>query len=113
MPDIIVEENGDVVVIILSGEITMLTVKDIDHVCKKYLNSNLKVLALDLRSVQFIDSYGISRIIKILRAFTIAGAEFVLINMNDNIRLVFKIATFDKMFTIMTKEEFSNTYLRS
>ncbi len=106
-----VEEQNNAVIIYISGEITMITVNEIDNVCKQYLNSDIDVLAFDMRSVQFIDSFGISRVIKQLKAFSLQGTEFVLINLNDNIKQIFKIATFDKIFNVMTKDEFDSKYL--
>jgi len=108
-----VEEKDNTVIIIISGEITMTTAEDIDNASRKYLNSDLQVMALDLKNVIFIDSFGISRIIKQSKAFSAKGIEFVLINLNDNIRQIFKIATFDKLFTIMTNAEFTGRYFES
>jgi len=110
MSEIIVEESNGAVVLYISGEITMVTVTEIDNTCKKYLDSDINVLAFDMRSVQFIDSFGISRVIKESKAFASRGIEFVLINLNDNINQIFKIATFDKLFTIMSKDEFNQKY---
>lgn len=111
MPVINIEEQNNVVIIYISGEITMLTVNEIDNACKQYLNSNIKVLAFDMKNVQFIDSFGISRVIKQSKMFSSFGVEFVLINLNENIMQIFKIATFDKLFNIMTKNEFNSQYL--
>ncbi len=107
-----IEEIGTAVILSISGEITMITFTDIDNACKKFINSNLKVIAFDFHNLEFIDSFGISRVIKQSKAFSEKGTEFVLINMNDNISQIFKIATFDRLFTIMTKKEFTDTYLQ-
>jgi anti-anti-sigma factor len=111
MAEISIEESDNTVIIHIAGEITMTTAADIDNACRKYIDAELKVAALDLRSVLFIDSFGISRVIKISKSFNAKGTDFVLINMNDNISQIFKIATFDKLFTIMTNDEFRNKYL--
>jgi len=111
MAEISIEESGNSVIIRIAGEITMTTAADIDNACRKYIGTGLKAAALDLRSVLFIDSFGISRVIKLSKLFDAKGTDFVLINMNDNISQIFKIATFDKLFTIMTNDEFKNKYL--
>ncbi len=113
MSEIRVEEFDNIVIIFISGEVTMVTVNDIDNTCKKYLNSDIDVLALDMKGVQFIDSFGISRVIKESKAFASQGIEFVLVNLNDNINQIFKIATFDRLFKIMTKDEFNYKYFNS
>lgn len=113
MGEISVEEKDNTVIVSISGEISMTTVNNIDNSCRKYINSNLKVLALNFKNVTFIDSFGISRIIKQSRIFSGNGTDFVLIDLNDNITQIFKIATFDKLFTIMKKEDFTGKYLNS
>jgi len=113
MSKIRVEEFESIVIVYISGEVTMVTINDIDNTCKKYLNSDIDVLALDMKEVQFIDSFGISRVIKESKAFASQGIEFILINLNDNINQIFKIATFDRLFTIMTKDEFSKKFLNA
>lgn len=89
----------------------MITVNEIDNVCRQYLNSDIDVLAFDMRNVQFIDSFGISRVIKQSKMFSSQNIEFVLVNLNDNIKQIFKIATFDKLFNIMSKDEFNIKHL--
>jgi anti-sigma B factor antagonist len=110
MYNLIIDEKDDTAIISISGEITMTTVTDIDNACKKFVNSGLRVFAIDLKNVIFIDSFGISRIIKQSKAFAANGTDFVLINLNDNISQIFKIATFDKLFTIMNQSEFDSKY---
>ena len=112
MAEVSIEEKNNAVIVSVSGEITMTTVNEIDFVCKPYVNSDIEVIAIDLKLVMFIDSFGISRIIKISKAFSAQNKTFVLINMNENIHQIFKIATFDKLFTIMTKPEFMMTYMQ-
>lgn len=113
MSGIKIEEKDGAVIVGISGEITMPTVSEIDIACKKYLESGAKVIALDFKNVVFIDSFGISRVIKLSKAFNAQGTDFVLINMNEHISQVFKIATFDKIFTILTNAEFEGKYLKN
>ncbi len=112
MADISAEKINEIAIVSISGEISMSTVSYIDDACREYLVPETKVFALDMRGVTFIDSFGISRILKISKAYSANDSKFLLINMNDNIRQIFKIATFDKFFTIMTKSEFDNKYFQ-
>ena len=108
-----VEEIGKTVIVSLIGELSFAYVEEFESVFKKYINSEFAVVALDLKNLPYLDSFGISRIIKISRVLIAGGSEFVLINMNDNIHQIFKMATFDKLFNIMTKEDFFMTYIPS
>ncbi len=105
-----VEERENTVTITISGELSLGDIDEFDHTFKKYINSNLDVIALDLKYIPHLDSFGLSRIIKISRVFGGSGTEFVLMNMNEDIHRTFKITTFDKLFKIMTQNEFDRTY---
>ena len=105
------EKIDNIVIISISGEITMNTVSEIDRVYTPFIKSGLSAVAFDLKYVEFIDSFGISKIIKISRAFKAENTEFVLINMKNNILQTFRKAMFDKLLTITTKAEFMDTYI--
>ncbi len=106
--DILEKEDG--VIISIEGDISFTTVDTFENAYKKYMNSTLKVIALDLLNMPSLDSFGISRIIKMSRSFTENGKDFVLINMNENIHQIFRMGTFDKLFTIMSSEDFYHKY---
>ncbi len=110
MTNISVEEKEGAVVLSIIGEITMETANEVENNCSKYLNSGLRVLAFDLHGVMFIDSFGLSIIIKHSKNFISRGTDFVLVDMNDKIRQIFKISTFDRIFTIMTRDQFDEKY---
>lgn len=108
-----VEECGSVVTVSLIGELSFSYVEEFESVFKKYVKSDFNVIALDLKNVPYLDSFGISRIIKVSRFLIAGGSEFVLINMNEHIHQIFRMATFDKLFNIMTKEEFLLAYFQT
>lgn len=105
-----VEEKNNTVIVSMNGELSLNSIEEFDDAFKKYLNSSPTVVALDLEHVPYLNSFGISRIIKISRAFADKGIEFVLINMNENIYQIFRMSTFDKIFNILTLEEFNRKY---
>ena len=105
-----IEEKDRVVIISMKDEFTFNGNDEFESSFKKYANKDYDAVALDLKNVLYIDSFGISRIIKISRLFIGNAPEFVLINMNESISYIFKITTFDKIFTIMTEDEFTEKY---
>jgi len=108
-----VREKDRAVIISLCGELSFGFVEEFENIFKKYMYSDLDVIALDLKNVPYLDSFGISRIIKISRSFIGKGTGFVLINMNESIHQIFRMATFDRIFNIMTEDDFNLTYLPS
>ena len=105
-----VEERGSTVIISYDGDLSLKNIDEFDHSFKRYVNSGLDVIALDLKYIEHLDSFGLSRIIKVSRAFAGSTTEFIIINMNQDIHRIFKITTFDKFFKIMTMKEFSKKY---
>lgn len=112
MAEISTDKKNDVAVVSITGEISLTTVEYIDKACREFLTPDVRVFALDMRGVTFIDSFGISRILKISKAYSCNETQFLLINLNDNIKQIFKIATLDNFFTILSKNEFENKYLQ-
>jgi anti-anti-sigma factor len=111
MLQIDIEEKDRVAIISVNGELSLHSVDGFENAFKKYPASDFNVIALDMKHMPYIDSFGMSRMIKISRIFTATGKEFVIVNMNDNIYQIFKMSTFDRFFNIMTGEEFELEYL--
>lgn len=110
MLQIEVEEKDSAVVVSIAGELTLKGIEDFERAFEKYLENKPDVIALDLKHLPYLDSFGISRIIKVSRMIIAAGIDFVMINMNENIHNIFRMSTFDRLFNIMTGEEFEREY---
>ncbi len=111
MLQIDIEEKDKVAVISICGELSLHSIQGFEQAFKKYQASDFNVIALDLKNMPYIDSFGMSRMIKISRIFLAAGKDFILVNMNDNIHHIFKMSTFDRLFNIMTGEDFELEFL--
>ncbi len=110
MLQIDVDDRGSGVVVKAAGELSLIEIPSFEQTFKRYHESKLDVVALDLSEMPFIDSFGISRIIKLSRKFTESGTDFVLIELNDKIQEVFRMGTLDRFFSIMKKGEFDKKY---
>lgn len=110
MMKIAVQERDEGIIIGIEGEISFTTVDKFENTYQKYTGSAVKVIALDLIGMPSLDSFGISRIIKMSRVISESRKDFVLINMNENIHQIFRMGTFDKIFTIMSGEDFHHKY---
>ena len=113
MLQIDIEEKDKVAVISLAGDLSLHSIEGFERTFKKYPGSDFDVIGLDLKNLPYVDSFGISRILKISRILLADGKDFVLINMNENIHQIFKMSTFDRLFKIMNGDEFEIEYLTS
>lgn len=111
MMQIDIEEKDNVAVISVTGELSLHGIGGFEKAFAKYPGSDFDVIALDLKHMPYIDSFGISRIIKVSRMFIADNKKFVLINMNENVHHLFKMSTFDRLFNIMTGNEFEHEFL--
>lgn len=59
-----------------------------------------KRYAVDMRSVEMIDSSALGMLLKMKRSLNLADGEIQIINCSDNVEKILKIAKFDLMFTI-------------
>ena len=105
-----VEERDQAVIITIDGILSYNGNDEFDNSFRKYAHSKLDVIALNLKNVLYIDSFGMSRIIKVSRAFIDTRTDFVLINLSDYMLHIFKITTLDKIFKIMNDKEFLAKY---
>lgn len=105
-----VDDRGNGLVVKAAGELSLIEIPNFEQTFKRYQESNLQVVALDLSEMPFLDSFGISRIIKLSRKFTESGTDFVLIELNEKIQQSFRIGTLDRFFPIMSMTEFDDKY---
>ncbi len=112
MLSISAEERDKIVLIRLSGELTPMEAKAFDRTVDHYKSLPFDVIAIDLKKFPYIDSFGITRFMKLSRALKEKDAELVLVNMNENIHQIFKMGTFDRLFKILTVDEFSEEYFQ-
>lgn len=110
MIQIDISERDNVVTVSITGEISSLTAKEFDSAFQEYNIAECKVLALDLKKLPYLDSFGISRLVKLSQLMKEKNVEFILINLNDHIRQIFHMGTFDRLFNIMTGDEFEAAY---
>lgn len=97
---ITVEFSGTVVSIILSGGIDYETQEDFNKANKKALSAEgVTEIRVDFTEANFLDSSGIRALIILKKKADAVGRSLVLVNCNANLREVFEIGGFDRMFT--------------
>jgi anti-anti-sigma factor len=97
---ITVEFNGSIASIILSGGIDYSTQEEIRNANHKALSADqIREIHVNFAEVTFLDSSVIRALLMLQRETGANGKSLVLLNCNDNIREVFEIGGFDRMFT--------------
>lgn len=76
------------------------------ELANEQVNNNIKLCAIDISEVRFINSSGIGVLITLLTKFRNADGEVVLINPSDQVKKLLIITKLNAIFTIVnTREE--------
>jgi anti-sigma B factor antagonist len=97
---ITVEFSGTVASIVLSGGIDYATQEEFKNANKQALSSEgTKEIRVDFAGATFLDSSAIRALIILNKEANAVGKSLTLMNCNDNLREIFEIGGFDKIFT--------------
>jgi anti-sigma B factor antagonist len=90
-------ENG-AQVITLGGKMNAVTVSGLKTLFKKDIDENLVKIVVDLASVNFIDSSGLSSLISALKGCREKGGFLRLANIQAQVKQVFELTMLDRVF---------------
>ena len=92
--------DGRTTVITVDGEIHVSTAPEFSGVLSAAIAAGRRGLVLDLSSVMFIDSTGLSVLLNALRRLTRAGGSMALVCSNPTVLRLFEITRLDSTFDI-------------
>jgi anti-sigma B factor antagonist len=94
-----IDDDGDRVVLILSGDIDLQTAPDLRDQIKAAAAPGAPVV-IDLRDVRFVDSPGLGTLIYCGRALEATGSKLVLRAPQGHVRDLFDLVSLHALFTI-------------
>jgi anti-anti-sigma factor len=74
-----VRSEGRVALVAVSGELDLASGPELEKVLERRWDPSTELLVIDLREVEFMDSTGLSIIVKAHQRFTDAGRELALV----------------------------------
>jgi anti-sigma B factor antagonist len=87
--DVQVQQVGDAVVVAPSGELDLATAHGLGARLVAAADHGAATVVLDLRGLTFVDSSGISMIVKLQRHFAVEGIGFGLVRGGDAVQRAF------------------------
>ena len=105
------EKRGSLVIFQISGHLSIETAGDVEIAWKDQLNNNPEIIAFDLNGLEFIDSMGISHLIRMTNNSKLRNVELILFDLSEPIIKILESAGIDKYLIVMTKEKFESDYL--
>ena len=88
-------QEGDVAVVVATGEIDVFTAPDLDDALARQLAEGRARLVVDLTGVSFLDSTGLGVLVKGLKGARDAGGTLHLVVTTERIRKIFDITGLD------------------
>ena len=95
-----IKQIDDTITGILSGRLdTAASGKCADDLKELFDNAD-KTLALDCKDMEFISSSGLRIFLTLRKAVSAKGGSLTLLNLNDDVRNIFDLTKFSKIFVI-------------
>ncbi len=111
MLGITVKHHDDISIINLNGLLLAQSIDEAEKIWDSEVENKPNILALNFGDLERLDSMAIGHLIKLAKKCVINDVDLILYGMKRPILDLFKIASLDTFFNIVTSEEF-NTYYR-
>ncbi len=95
-------KEKDIITVFLSGTIDIPSAENLKTSLSGLLKDNFKELVLDFNELKSIGSSGIGALLLTHKEFTSRGISFTVINVNKEIKALFKLIRLDKLFNMNT-----------
>lgn len=102
--EISVREQGHHKIISISGEVNLYSVSKLRKDILGMIDDSLKSLVIDMKQLSHMDSSGIALLANLQKQIRSNSGTFYMMNVNDDIKNVLKLAALDKFFNILDDE---------
>ncbi len=96
---------GDVVVLMVDGEINFNSSPDFRKAFLKVLDSKAQKVVVNLSSVAYVDSSGLATLVEAHQKLKSIGGKLRLTNLTSKVKSLFEITKLEKLFEIFSAEE--------
>jgi anti-sigma B factor antagonist len=100
--DITVHDDGGTMVIAVAGELEAIRGSELGQVCDRLLAEGRRKFVIDLKDVAFVDSSGLSTLIRCLKRVRSNAGNLILTNLQSPVRRVIELTRLDRAFDIQT-----------
>lgn len=95
-----IQRNGDEVVVALNGELDTVTTAQIGEELNRIIEMASNQLIIDCKDLEYISSSGLRFFMQLKRHSEQQNGTVTLINMNQDVKEVFRISGFHHIFNI-------------
>lgn len=106
MVSIEIDDRGVIKIIRIKGEFFLGYVHQVEDTWNKLAAMAPEIIAIDCRDMTFVDSSAIGTFVKFLHNSMSGNIKLIFFDLNDSISRIFGKAKLNKIFTILSREEF-------
>ena len=106
-----VENFGKVKIIKIKGEFFLQFVRPVEDAWNSLIMEGAEVIAIDCGELVFLDSSAIGTLVKLLNYANSHNIKLIFFDLGDAIIRIFNKARLNKIFTILSREDFEKAYL--
>ena len=96
--NVIAQESATIVEV--AGEVDLYSSPEVRTTLIQLTEDKTPVIIIDLREVSYMDSSGVATLVEGLQAMGTYNGKFILVNLRDEVKLVFELSRLDKVFEI-------------
>ena len=101
-----IDDLGAIKIIRIKGEFFLGYVRQVEDTWNKLAAMSPEVIAIDCHDMTFVDSSAIGTFVKFLHNSMSNNIKLIFFDLNESISRIFGKAKLNKIFTILTREEF-------
>lgn len=103
--EIDLREFGEHKIIEVTGEVDLYNVSELKKSIFSLTDGNYHSIVIDMKGVNYMDSSGIGALVAGQKKMKAHNGKFALVNINDDVLNILKLATLDKFFRIYESED--------
>ncbi len=108
MVSIEIDDRGSTKIIRIKGEFFLGYVRQVEDTWNRLLDMAPEIIAIDCHEMTFIDSSAIGTFVKFLHHSLSKNVKLIFFDLNESIARIFNKAKLNKIFNILTRDEFEN-----
>lgn len=94
----------------LAGRLDISTIGGVKSAIAELLNSRPRAIAFNFNDVDYIDSSAMAAFVNLLKTSAVKKTEFVFYGLSPDIRNIFRVASLDRFFNIISVDKFRKEY---
>jgi anti-sigma B factor antagonist len=98
-------DHGEHKIIAINGEVDLYNVSELKKSLFSITDGTYKSVVVDMKDLNYMDSSGIGALVAGQKKMKAHQGSFALLNINDDVLNILKLATLDKFFKIYESED--------